>query len=86
MKLNRRTFLGTGAAATGLIGLNGLPLRAQDRTLNVTAYGGVWERAIRDCFVAPFEAKTGATATVSLGGPAQWLRSRPTRKTRRSMC
>ena len=73
MTLNRRRFLGTGAAATGLIGLSGLPLRAQNRVLNVTAYGGVWEQAIRDCFVAPFEAKTGATATVSLGGPAQWL-------------
>ncbi|MCA0043422.1 ABC transporter substrate-binding protein [Celeribacter litoreus] len=73
MTLNRRKFLGTGAAAAGLIGLNGMPLRAQQNTLNVTAYGGVWEQAIRDCFVAPFEAKTGATATVSLGGPAQWL-------------
>ncbi|MER5173048.1 ABC transporter substrate-binding protein [Thioclava kandeliae] len=74
MKLNRRSFLGTGAAATGLVGLSGLPLRAQETgTLNVTAYGGVWEQAIRDCFVAPFEAKTGAKATVSLGGPPQWL-------------
>ncbi len=73
MTLNRRKFLGTGAAAAGLVGLNGLPLRAQTKTLNVTAYGGVWEQAIRDCFVAPFEAKTGAKATVSLGGPAQWL-------------
>jgi putative spermidine/putrescine transport system substrate-binding protein len=72
MKLNRRTFLGS-AAASGLIGLSGQPLRAAGGTLNVTAYGGVWEKAIRDCFVAPFEAKTGATATVSLGGPAQWL-------------
>ncbi|WP_138467804.1 PotD/PotF family extracellular solute-binding protein [Poseidonocella sp. HB161398] len=72
MKLNRRHFLGA-SAATGLAGLSGLPLRAQENVLNVTAYGGVWEQAIRDCFVAPFEAKTGATGTVSLGGPAQWL-------------
>lgn len=73
MTMNRRSFLGTAAATTSLLGLSGLPLRAQGSTLNVTAYGGVWEQAIRDCFVAPFEAKTGATATVSLGGPAQWL-------------
>jgi len=73
MTLSRRHLLGTGAAAVGLLGLSGRPLFAQAGTLNVTAYGGVWEQAVRDCFVAPFEAKTGATATVSLGGPPQWL-------------
>jgi len=73
MTLNRRSFLGSGVAATGLMGLGALPLRAETATLNVTAYGGVWEQAVHDCFVAPFEAKTGAKATVSLGGPAQWL-------------
>ncbi len=73
--LNRRRFLQTGTAGAGLM-LAGSPglLRAQaGQVLNVTAYGGVWETAVRECFVAPFETKTGARATVSLGAPAQWL-------------
>jgi len=72
-ELTRRGFLGTGATAMGLWGLGARPLFAADKTLNVTAYGGVWEKAIRTCFVAPFEQKTGAKATVALGGPSQWL-------------
>ncbi|MTH33741.1 extracellular solute-binding protein [Paracoccus limosus] len=73
--LNRRRFLQTGAAGAGLAltGAPGLLRAAEPKVLNVTAYGGVWETSIRDCFVAPFEARTGAKATVSLGAPAQWL-------------
>ena len=74
-KLNRRNFIGAGAAlGAGLAGL-GVPRpgRAQEKAITVTAFGGVWEKAVRSCFVAPFEAKTKAKANVSLGGPPQWL-------------
>lgn len=70
----RRRLLQGAAAGSALMMTGGLRLaQAQSRTLNVTAYGGAWEQAIRDCFVAPFEQKTGAKATVALGGPPQWL-------------
>ncbi|MCP8894853.1 extracellular solute-binding protein [Shinella daejeonensis] len=73
--IKRRTFL-SGGAALGAGLMAGLPLhaaRAQAREITVTAFGGVWEEAVRTCFVAPFEARTGAKASVSLGGPPQWL-------------
>jgi putative spermidine/putrescine transport system substrate-binding protein len=41
--------------------------------LTVTAYGGIWEKAVRECFVAAFEKRTGKTAEVVLGGPVQWV-------------
>ncbi|WEX08902.1 substrate-binding domain-containing protein [Chelativorans sp. AA-79] len=72
---NRRRFLQTGAMAGAALATGSFPrlLNAQGTTLNVTAFGGVWEQAVRDCFVAPFQEKTGATATIALGGPPQWL-------------
>ncbi|WP_238120982.1 MULTISPECIES: ABC transporter substrate-binding protein [unclassified Xanthobacter] len=71
--LTRRRLLQTGAGAGLMLAGASRMAMGQARTLNVTAYGGVWETTIRSCFVAPFEAKTGAKATVSLGSPAQWL-------------
>ncbi|NVP57468.1 extracellular solute-binding protein [Mycoplana rhizolycopersici] len=71
----RRTFLG-GSAMLGAGLLTGIGPRlanAQTGEITVTAFGGVWEEAVRKCFVAPFEAKTKAKANVSLGGPPQWL-------------
>jgi putative spermidine/putrescine transport system substrate-binding protein len=70
----RRNFLHTG----GLIGaaaLTNLPFgaSAESREITVTALGGIWEEAVRKCFVAPFENKTGAKANVLLGSPSQWL-------------
>jgi len=41
--------------------------------LTVTAFGGVWEKAYRECFVQPFEAKTGKKVDVILGSPMQWV-------------
>lgn len=75
-RLTRRGFLGTSAMLGAGAAFGGLPLRgafAQGGEITVTAFGGVWEEAVRTCFVAPFEAKTGAKANVALGGPAQWL-------------
>ncbi len=48
-----------------------LPARAAD--LVVTAYGGIWEQALRDCYVVEFTRRTGKTVEVVLGGPPQWL-------------
>jgi len=73
--IKRRTFL-SGSAALGAGLMTGLSPRfatAQAKEITVTAFGGVWEEAVRTCFVKPFEAKTGAKANVSLGGPPQWL-------------
>jgi len=74
-KLDRRRFIGGGSALTAGLVTGGMPslAQAQARSITVTAFGGVWEEAVRKCFVAPFEAKTKAKANVSLGGPPQWL-------------
>jgi putative spermidine/putrescine transport system substrate-binding protein len=78
--MGRRSFLGGSAALSaelgaGLVtGVMSRPVPAQQTgKITVTAFGGVWEEAVRRCFVAPFEAKTKAKANVSLGGPPQWL-------------
>jgi putative spermidine/putrescine transport system substrate-binding protein len=70
----RRSVLKAG----GVMGASlvaGAPFRAfaQGGEITVTALGGIWEEAVRKCFVAPFEAKTGAKANVLLGSPPQWL-------------
>jgi len=49
------------------------PASAQGRSITVTALGGVWEQAVRTCFVQPYEKATGNTARVLIGSPPQWL-------------
>ncbi len=73
--IKRRHFLGGSAMIGAGLLAGGLPrlANAQSAEITVTAFGGVWEEAVRTCFVAPFEAKTKAKANVSLGGPPQWL-------------
>jgi putative spermidine/putrescine transport system substrate-binding protein len=73
--MKRRNFLGGSAMVGAGLMAGGLPrlANAQSKEITVTAFGGVWEEAVRTCFVAPFEAKTKAKANVSLGGPPQWL-------------
>lgn len=39
----------------------------------VTSYGGLWEKATRECFVKEFEKRTGKTAEVVLGNATQWI-------------
>jgi putative spermidine/putrescine transport system substrate-binding protein len=46
---------------------------ASSADLVVTAYGGVWEQAFRDCYVKPYEHMTGKSVDVVLGGPVQWV-------------
>lgn len=57
------------AAAVGLLSITSA--RAAD--LTVTAFGGVWEKSLRTCYVEPFQKKTGKTVDVVLGTPAQWV-------------
>ncbi len=74
--ITRRNFLGSGAMLGLGLAAGGFPRIANAQAakeITVTAFGGIWEEAVRKCFVAPFEAKTGAKANVSLGGPPQWL-------------
>ena len=48
-------------------------ISAHAADLTVTAFGGVWEKVYRECFVQPFQAKTGKTVDVILGSPMQWV-------------
>jgi putative spermidine/putrescine transport system substrate-binding protein len=41
--------------------------------LTVTAFGGVWEKSLRTCYIEPFQKQTGKTVDVVLGTPAQWV-------------
>lgn len=41
--------------------------------LTVTAFGGIWEQKLRECYVQPFEKKTGKSVAVMLGSPIQWV-------------
>ncbi len=59
-------------AGAGMAGMAPRLARAAER-ITVTSYGGIWEGAVRDAFVAPFTAKTGATADILLGNPDQWI-------------
>ncbi|MBI1383996.1 MAG: extracellular solute-binding protein [Rhizobiales bacterium] len=71
--LDRRQVLaGLGAAAT-LPLMPRTALAADVKQITVTSYGGIWERAIRECFVTDFKARTGVDAEVLIGGPPQWI-------------
>ncbi|MBN9458225.1 MAG: extracellular solute-binding protein [Bosea sp.] len=58
-------------ALAGLALTVAMPARAAD--LTVTAFGGIWEKSLRTCYVEPFQKKTGKTVDVVLGTPAQWV-------------
>jgi putative spermidine/putrescine transport system substrate-binding protein len=49
------------------------PASAAGSAITVTALGGIWEEAVRSCFVAPYQQATGNTANVQIGSPPQWL-------------
>lgn len=72
------TGLGARArrCAWGLLALAGaaiaaVPVTAAD--LTVTAFGGIWEKSLRECYAQPFERASGKTVAVSIGSPEQWL-------------
>lgn len=60
------------AAPAALIAALAAPA-ASAADLTVTAYGGAWEQAYRQCFVVPFEKQTGKKVDVVLGSPMQWV-------------
>jgi putative spermidine/putrescine transport system substrate-binding protein len=69
----RRDVL-AGIGATSALPLIGVPASAQAVTkITVTSYGGIWEKAIRECFVADFKKRTNVDADVLIGGPPQWI-------------
>ena len=57
--------------AATLVATAGANARAE--TISVTAFGGSWEQAFRECYVAPYEAATGNKAEVNVGAPTQWV-------------
>lgn len=62
----------TNLAATGLaVLLSSAAAMAADVT--VTAFGGSWEQAFRQCYAEPHTARTGQTVEVIIGGPPQWI-------------
>lgn len=65
----RRTAVIFSLALTAMLGAR-VALAAD---LVVAAFGGIWEESLRQCFIAPFEKKTGKTVDVVLGSPSQWL-------------
>ena len=74
MNLHRRNFLSHAGAAGALALMPGGALaQGKPDRITVTSYGGIWERAIRDIFVADFTKRTGVAADVQLGNPNQWL-------------
>ena len=70
--LTRREFLATTSAVAAA---GSLPAWAQDKpaSITVTAYGGIWEKALRESFAECFKKKTGVGVTVMLGNSAQWM-------------
>lgn len=72
MKIQERVLnalsLVTLASATALV-----PQLSSAADLTVTAFGGSWEKAYRECFVDPFVKQTGKTVDVVLGSPMQWI-------------
>ncbi len=47
------------------------PVQAAD--LTVAAFGGIWEKSLRECYAQPFERASGKTVAISVGNPDQWL-------------
>ncbi len=67
-------WLHLAVGAASIAGLwSGLAAPANAADLVVGVFGGIWEKAYRECVVAPFEAKTGKKVDLVLGSPPQWL-------------
>jgi putative spermidine/putrescine transport system substrate-binding protein len=61
------------AAAFAAIAAAPAPTPAYAADLTVAAFGGVWAKALRECYAQPFERATGKTVAISVGNPDQWL-------------
>lgn len=77
MRMTTRRRILQGAAAAGVAGALPLGFRgalaADVERITVTSFGGIWERAVKECFVPDFKARTGVDADVLIGGPPQWI-------------
>lgn len=70
----RRGVVAAGGAVAAMAGAAPWQdARAASTAITVTALGGIWEKAVRSCFVAPYEKLSGNKAHVLIGGPPQWL-------------
>lgn len=63
----------TSVASATLVSLMAIASPSFAADLTVGAFGGVWEKSLRECAIAPFEAATGKTVEVVLGAPVQWM-------------
>jgi putative spermidine/putrescine transport system substrate-binding protein len=73
MVTRRRTLVAGGAIAAALGTGPWRRASAAGTSITATALGGIWEEAVRSCFVAPYEKTTGNKASVEIGSPPQWL-------------
>ena len=70
----RREVLKYTTAAGMMVLFRPLDLFAgKTERIAVTSFAGIWEEAVRSCFVSYFEEKSGAKADVVIGGPPQWM-------------
>lgn len=68
MKVTRKSV----ASAT-LLSIAAFSTPGYAADLTVGAFGGIWEKSLRECVVAPFEAATGKSVEIVLGAPVQWM-------------
>ena len=72
--VSRRAVIQTGATlAAGIF--SPAIVRAQQKTLVITQYGGVYETHFRKAVITPFEQMSGAKVIVKYGAPPEWLTS-----------
>jgi len=69
----RRSLVRGAGGGVALLAAGRSPLFAAAPPIVVTAFGGVFEKAIREVIVADFENKTGTKAQVMGGQPEQWM-------------
>jgi putative spermidine/putrescine transport system substrate-binding protein len=72
MAMTRRSAL-LGSSA-GLLGFPAI-LRAQDKTIVTTLFGGIYEQRYRKHVLEPFERKRGVKFVIKYGSPNEWLTS-----------
>jgi len=73
-RTSRRRLLAGGAAIAGTL-VGGFPglVRAQNRTIVTTLFGGIYERNYRKTVLEPFTARTGTQFVIRYGSPTEWL-------------
>lgn len=80
---SRRAFVravgGTVISTVGLFSIPGLRGKRiawsaeKPSSITATAYGGPWEKAVKENFVTCFKEKTGVDANILVGTPSEWM-------------